>query len=213
MNKLKVLPFIFLSAAMCACNWSPSTNNEGLVDSLTTGNSFTAKADSARLQKFWVSADTFKIDNATNKDTFTLPPANRGINTKNIQPNEVLNFAETLSGIPYVYASTNPKIGFDCSGFITYVFNHFGIAVPRSSIEFTNVGKEIPVALAKRGDIILFTGTNPQEKFVGHMGLVVSNTDTLKFIHSTSGKAMGVTITPLNKYYQTRFVKTIRIFF
>jgi hypothetical protein len=44
------------------------------------------------------------------------------------------------------------------------------------------------------------------------MGLIVSNSDTLKFIHSTSGKAMGVTITPLSDYYKSRFVKTIRIF-
>jgi cell wall-associated NlpC family hydrolase len=74
------------------------------------------------------------------------------------------------------------------------------------------VGKEVLVANAKRGDIILFTGTNPAEKFVGHMGIIVSNTDTLRFIHSTSGKAMSVTITPLNKYYLNRFVKTIRVF-
>ena len=84
--------------------------------------------------------------------------------------------------------------------------------MPRSSIDFTNVGKEIPVQSAKRGDIILFTGTDSTERFVGHMGIIVSNTDTLKFIHSTSGKQYGVTITPLNKYYQGRFVKTLRVF-
>ncbi len=134
------------------------------------------------------------------------------IDTKNVHPNELVSFAETLIGVPYRYGSTDPKVGFDCSGFITYVFNHFNIAVPRSSIDFTNVGKEIPSTKAKRGDIILFTGTDSTENFVGHMGIVVSNTDTLRFIHSTSGKMYGVTITPLNKYYQGRFVKTIRVF-
>ena len=84
--------------------------------------------------------------------------------------------------------------------------------MPRSSIDFTNVGKEIPVATAKRGDIILFTGTDSTERFVGHMGIVVSNTDTLKFIHSTSGKDYGVTINPLSNYYKGRFVKTLRVF-
>ena len=123
-----------------------------------------------------------------------------------------MDFAKTLIGVPYLYGSTDPAKGFDCSGFITYVFNHFDIQVPRSSIDFTNVGKEIPQTNAKRGDIILFTGTDSTEHFVGHMGIVVSNTDTLKFIHSTSGKMYGVTITPLNKYYQGRFVKTIRLF-
>jgi len=153
-----------------------------------------------------------KRDNAINKDTVPLPPT-QTINTGTTQPEELMKFAESLMGTPYVYASTNPKVGFDCSGFITYVFNHYKIAVPRSSVDFTNVGKTVDVKDAKRGDIILFTGTNPQERTVGHMGLVVSNTgDSLSFIHSSSGKAMGVTITPLNDYYKSRFVRITRIF-
>lgn len=92
------------------------------------------------------------------------------------------------------------------------MFKHFGIVVPRSSIDFTNVGTEVSAAQAKTGDLILFTGTDSLDKFVGHMGIVVSNTDTLRFIHSTSGKQYGVTITPLSKYYKGRYVKTVRIF-
>jgi cell wall-associated NlpC family hydrolase len=155
--------------------------------------------------------DTFKTDQTKNNDTIALAPA-KDINTKNVHPNDLVNFAQTLIGTPYVYGSTNPKVGFDCSGFITFVFNHFGISVPRSSIDFTEVGKEVLVANAKRGDLILFTGTNPEERFVGHMGIVISNTDSLRFIHSSSGKAMGVTITPLNQRYLQRFMKVIRVF-
>lgn len=145
------------------------------------------------------------------EDTTVLIP-DRKIDTKGIPPNKVVSFAETLIGTPYKYASTNPETGFDCSGFVTYVFNQFNIQVPRSSIEFTNTGTEVPVTQARRGDLILFTGTDSTERFVGHMGIVVSNSDTLKFIHATSGKAYGVTITPLNNYYKSRFVKTVRIF-
>ena len=92
------------------------------------------------------------------------------------------------------------------------MFNHFNIAVPRSSIDFTNVGKEIDLQTAKEGDLILFTGTVDSIRLVGHMGIITENTDTLKFIHSTSGKANGVTISPLNKHYKLRFVKVIRVF-
>lgn len=131
----------------------------------------------------------------------------------NIDPEKLMTFAETLVGIPYKYASTDPKVGFDCSGFITYVFNHFGAKVPRSSIDFTNVGDVITETEARRGDIILFTGTNPNEKYVGHMGLITSNDATgLNFIHSTSGKAYSVTVTPLNDYYRTRLVGFRRVF-
>ncbi|MEO6584384.1 MAG: NlpC/P60 family protein, partial [Ferruginibacter sp.] len=90
--------------------------------------------------------------------------------------------------------------------------NHFNVKVPRSSVDFTNVGKEVPVAAAKPGDLILFTGTDSMVRIVGHMGIVTQNSDSLKFIHSTSGRKYGVTETPFNKYYQGRFVKIIDIY-
>lgn len=135
------------------------------------------------------------------------------IETRNIPPKSLVAFAQTLIGIPYKYGSTDPKIGFDCSGFITYVFNHFDIAVPRSSVDFTNVGEEVSKIDSRPGDLILFTGTDSMVRKVGHMGIVTfNNPDTLFFIHSTSGKLNSVTVTPLNNYYQSRFVKIIRIF-
>jgi len=135
------------------------------------------------------------------------------INTHNTNPMDVVTYAQTLIGIPYKYASTDPGQGFDCSGFITYVFNHFDIGVPRSSVEFTNVPFEVPLKEAKPGDLILFTGTDSTIRMVGHMGIIVSHDiDKISFIHSSSGKAYGVTITPLNDYYMGRFVKLIRVF-
>ena len=128
-------------------------------------------------------------------------------------PDSLVTFGKSLVGTPYLYASSDPKNGFDCSGFITYVFNHFGIAVPRSSVDFTNVGIEVPKEFASPGDLILFTGTDSTIRTVGHMGIVESNMrGNLLFLHSTSGKAYGVVISPLNGYYETRFVKVIRVF-
>ena len=140
-----------------------------------------------------------------------LPPAFR-IDTRNVSPSELVNFALSLQGTPYKFACSNPNEGFDCSGFITYVFNHFKIAVPRSSAEFENHGKEISVTEAKPGDLILFTGTDSTKKDIGHMGIIISKGEPAQFIHSTSGKAYGVTITPLNEYYRGRLVKVIRVF-
>ena len=145
----------------------------------------------------------------TNIDIF----ASEVINTKNIKAEELVSFAETLQGIGYKYASTDPEIGFDCSGFISYVFNHFDISVPRSSIDFTDILREINLKEAKRGDIILFTGTDSTKRVVGHMGIITSpQGQSHEFIHYTSGKAYSVTKTPLNRYYQGCFVKVIRIF-
>lgn len=135
------------------------------------------------------------------------------IDTRNVTPDQLVEFARSLLGTPYRYASIDPASGFDCSGFITYVFNHFNIKVPRSSIDFTNVGVKILPANSRVGDIILFTGTDSTNKSVGHMGIIVSNQkDSIQFIHSSSGKANGVVISPLATYYKSRFVKVIRVF-
>lgn len=151
--------------------------------------------------------DTFK-----GQAILPFDPGNIIIDTKNHNPAEVLNFATTLIGVTYKYGSTDPQEGFDCSGFITYVFNYFDIAVPRSSIDFTNIGTEVNEQMAAPGDLILFTGTDSTIRTVGHMGIVIENTDSLRFIHSTSGKKYGVTITAVNPTYKKRFVKVIRIF-
>ncbi len=139
-------------------------------------------------------------------------PHREAINSKDVSPENLVSFAETLIGTPYKYASTDPHVGFDCSGFITYVFNNYKIDVPRSSKDFKNKGIEIPLSQSKKGDLILFTGTDSTERIIGHMGIIISNTNGIKFIHSSSGKAHGVVVTELNNYYQGRFVKVIRVF-
>lgn len=167
-------------------------------------------ADSVNLPVPLVQNDS---SNAEKKDTAHLTVTRMTIKTGEVQPQAIVDFARTLIGTKYKYGSTDPSQGFDCSGFITHVFNHFDIAVPRSSIDFTDVGRTVPYDSAKAGDLILFTGTDSTEQHVGHMGIVVSNNNgVVEFIHSTSGKAFGVTITPLNGYYLSRYVRTARIF-
>jgi cell wall-associated NlpC family hydrolase len=207
-----IISGLAVAALLSACNWQVPQNDEGLVDTLSTTDTLLARDSLVLKDTLSNMVDSSLPDRMVNKDTVAIPPS-QVINTGGVHPNELMSFAETLIGVPYRYGSTDPKVGFDCSGFITYVFNRFKIAVPRSSIDFTDVGKYIPKEEAKRGDIILFTGTDSTEQFVGHMGLITTNSGgKLEFIHSTSGKAYGVTKTPLNDYYMSRFVKCIRIF-
>jgi hypothetical protein len=123
---------------------------------------------------------------------------------------KVVNFGMGLLGTPYVAAGSSKK-GFDCSGFVYYVFNHFKIQVPRSSSEFKNFGKEIPIANVKKGDILLFL--SPTTNVIGHIG-IVTNPKGMEsdFIHSSSGREMKVIVTSLKKPgYTRRFVKAIRV--
>jgi cell wall-associated NlpC family hydrolase len=170
-----------------------------------------------------ITQDTIKATTAITTDSIIAGKQNEKIAVKdslpgtiftgNISPDSIVHFALTLIGTPYLYASTDPKKGFDCSGFITYVFNHYKINVPRSSYDFDNAGTTIPLAQSKKGDLILFTGTDSSERKIGHMGIVLTNDSSrVTFIHSSSGKAHGVTVSPLDKYYQGRFMKVVRVF-
>jgi cell wall-associated NlpC family hydrolase len=123
---------------------------------------------------------------------------------------KIVSFGMSLLGIPYVAAGSSKK-GFDCSGFVYFVFNHFKIQVPRSSSEFKNFGKDIPIGSVKKGDILLFL--SPTRKVIGHIGIVTNpNGMESDFIHSSSGREMKVIVTSLKKPgYTRRFVKAIRV--
>lgn len=213
--KPALFAIIYTSFFVASCNLTTAETNKGMVDSLSAKDTILVESslttdsilDSKDSVSSAIAVDTIKAD---------AVKTNEAIDVKNVSPDEVIKFAETLIGTPYVYGSTDPKVGFDCSGFITYVFNHFKIKVPRSSVQFTNVGKTVPIEEAKRGDIILFTDPdfdNTNSTQVGHMGLITTNEKgAISFIHSTSGKAMSVAITPFSDHYKKRFVRVGRIF-
>jgi hypothetical protein len=159
------------------------------------------------------------------KENNILAAANIAVNNDSIKsvdslqadenelPFQFVDFAKKFIGTAYSWGSVNPKIGLDCSGFVNVVASHFGISVPRSSVDFTHLGLDIDPSQAKTGDIILFTGTNIRNRVVGHMGIVTNNDDgDIQFIHSSSGHKNGVQVSELDGYYKTRFVKIIRIF-
>lgn len=196
----------------CADARPPSAGANTTTDSLpaivSNPASDTQMADTATPLP---APDTLLADTAKKPSVKKTNPV--AADSLSVRPDSLLNYARSLRGIPYLYASTDPKKGFDCSGFITHVFNHFGRVVPRASAGFTNYGKAISLRDAQPGDLLLFTGTDSTIRVVGHMGIVESrHNDTLRFIHSSSGKANGVVISVLGKYYMSRFVKAVRVF-
>lgn len=122
----------------------------------------------------------------------------------------IVNFGRGLIGTPYVEAGCS-RDGFDCSGFVYFVYQHFKIQVPRSSSLFENFGQEIEIADVRKGDILLFL--SPTRNVIGHLG-IVSDPKGMEsdFIHATSGRQMKVTISSLKQQgYNRRFVKAVRV--
>ena len=175
-------------------------------------------------QKNTIVSPPFIVDTTTEISPTKLIPISQdtaipagliavSINTGKVNRDSLLVFAKSLIGTRYLYGSTDPSKGFDCSGFITYVFNHFNVIVPRSSYDFANLGIKKTLTTCKAGDLLLFTGTDPNERTIGHIGIVCDTaTAHPAFIHSTSGKAFGVTITSMdNQFYKDRLMAVIDI--
>ena len=139
------------------------------------------------------------------------PNAKVFIKPLDVDRNAFVKYAKTLLGTKYLYGSTNPKNGLDCSGFIYNVFQHFNVSCPRVTKDYTNEGREVSRSQARIGDIILFTGSNHSSGIVGHMGIITREGAMPQFIHSASGKNVGVIINDLKGYYETHFVKIISV--
>lgn len=94
---------------------------------------------------------------------------------------EVLVNALSLTGIRYKYGGNSPETGFDCSGFVRYVFKQAAsLTLPRSAIEISQLGTAVPKNELQPGDLVFF---NTLKSAFSHVGIYLGNN---RFIHSPS---------------------------
>lgn len=124
----------------------------------------------------------------------------------------IIAFARNFLGTPYRYASSSPKKGFDCSGFVNYVFKNFKIDLPRSSREFAKMGTSLKPEEFKVGDVVVFYSFRNKAR-IGHVGIICeANGMKSKFIHSASSQKRGISISDLSSpNYNRRFYKCIDV--
>ena len=91
-------------------------------------------------------------NNNNNQAAQVSSQAQQSSTTRTGSGNNVVSYAESFIGVPYVYGGTTPS-GFDCSGFVQYVYNHFGKSLPRTTTQQENCGTQIPVSQAQPGDL------------------------------------------------------------
>lgn len=152
--------------------------------------------------------DSHVQKNETLRDTLKI--SQKTLPIEHTQRDSIVNFALSYLNTPYTYGASS-KDGFDCSGFVYFVFKHFKISVPRSSVDYKTFGKTIAIGSIQKGDILIFL--SPTRNEIGHIGIVTKpNGMETEFIHSTSGKEMAVVLSSLKQeHYNRRFVKAISV--
>ena len=116
----------------------------------------------------------------------------------------LLSMARQQLGTPYVWAGRSPG-GFDCSGFVFYLFDQMGYGLPRMADGQFEVGVPVSRKDLQAGDLVFFSTYEPGPS---HVGIYLGND---QFIHASSG-AGYVTVTSLSTaYYRDRYLGARRI--
>ncbi|MFC4410014.1 NlpC/P60 family protein [Chungangia koreensis] len=119
-------------------------------------------------------------------------------------PDDVASYAKKFLGVPYRFGGTTPS-GFDCSGYIRYVFNHFNIDLPRTSAEQYNVGSSVSKSDLQPGDLVFFKNT--YKKGISHTGIYLGNGNVI----SAENEGIAISNINTNPYWGPRYAGAKRL--
>ena len=153
----------------------------------------------------YVSSKFVVVSNSTAKTTSSR--TSRSMDTVGITVlndnsiySKVIAYAKEFNGVRYVYGGDNPHIGFDCSGFIGYVYKKFGVNLNRSAEAMYSNGTRVSKSELKAGDLLFFdASTRKASGAIDHAGIYLGG-DT--FIHASSSNG-EVRIQKLSEYRGT----------
>ena len=108
-------------------------------------------------------------------------------------------------GTPYRYGGTSPKTGFDCSGFVYYLYDAvFGQRIPRMPHDMVREATPVARSDLQKGDLVMFGYRGA----ITHVGIYSGNG---QFVHATH-RGSPVMVTSLDAdYYNTRYLKAVRL--
>jgi cell wall-associated NlpC family hydrolase len=113
---------------------------------------------------------------------------------------EVLMNALSLTGIPYKFGGTNPNTGFDCSGFVRYVFSKaVDLTLPPTARAIAQVGNTVKKEELQPGDLVFF---NTLKSAFSHVGIYIGNN---KFIHAPRSGSVVRVENMQEGYWASRF--------
>lgn len=115
---------------------------------------------------------------------------------------DVVSFAMQYLGYPYRYGGSSPK-GFDCSGFVRYVYDQFGYSLNRTASAQMDNGTAVSMGELQPGDLVFFKKAGSSASRASHVGIYIGGGE---FIHASTSST-GVIISAMNSaYYTTGFV-------
>ena len=136
----------------------------------------------------------------------TTPTTNRTAagTTGAVDGYSVSSTALSLRGVPYRNGGSDPQ-GFDCSGFIQYVYRQHGVKVPRDVRQQFELGREVDVKALEPGDLVFFTTVAPG---ASHVGIVIGGD---QFVHAPSSAGVVRVENLSSSYWASRFVGAKRV--
>ncbi|MCQ4325521.1 peptidase P60 [Stutzerimonas stutzeri] len=184
-----------LIALLTACAGQPVQTERQFVSPRLAQHHPLAEFDFAALGK----ASEDSLDALTDEHDYQLPHL----------ADSILERGFTLVGTPYRYGGNSTKTGFDCSGFVGFLFRkEAGLELPRSTRELINL--DAPVIergeLAP-GDVVFFN--NRGRGRVSHAGIYIGDD---RFIHASSSRSGGVRVDSLDdKYWRASYLEAKRV--
>jgi cell wall-associated NlpC family hydrolase len=112
--------------------------------------------------------------------------------------------ALSLRGAPYRNGGIDPN-GFDCSGFVRYVYQQHGVPMPREVREQFRVGKNVDRGRLEPGDLVFFSTVAPG---ASHVGIVIGGD---QFIHAPSERGVVRVENLSSQYWSTRYIGAKRV--
>lgn len=119
---------------------------------------------------------------------------------------KILRTARSLIGAPYKWGGTSPRTGFDCSGFVWFVYHQNGINLPRVSWQQFGAGSPIKYSQLRPGDLV-FHKVDKNGKSL-HVGIV---TDRGTFIHAPSSGKRVMESSMNNVYWREHYIGSRRV--